>query len=254
MKKVLLAGETFVIRQTASSGATSFTSGNYSNGALQFIAAFAGSEISIDQLPSERCERDFPMRMDQLMAYHAVILSDVSALNLLYTPESRAGQPSVNRLSLLVDYVKQGGSLMMAGGYTSFQGMDASARFHDTPLEDCLPVSCLPYADGVEIPEGLIARSVLSRHRLLDGMTSPFPPIIGFNKTILRDNSDTELVAAVDYRGTSYPLLAVRRFERGRTLAWTTDIGPHWLSVEFLKHSIYGQLMRNMVDWLMERT
>jgi uncharacterized membrane protein len=254
MKKILLAGETFTVRQIATSGATSFTSGSYSNGALQFIAAFAGSEISIDQLPSERCEREFPMRIDQLLAYDAVILSDVSALNLLYTTESRAGQPSVNRLSLLVEYVKQGGSLMMAGGYTSFQGMDASARFHDTPLEDCLPVSCLPYADGVEIPEGIVANPVLSQHRLLDGIISPFPPIIGFNKTILRDNSDTELVAAIDYRGKSYPLLATRRFEKGRTLVWTTDIGPHWLSIEFFKSPVYAKLMQNILGWLTERT
>jgi uncharacterized membrane protein len=149
--------------------------------------------------------------------------------------------------------VMQGGSLMMAGGYTSFQGMDASARYHDTPLEDCLPVSCLPYADGVEIPEGIVANHVWSQHRLMDGINSPIPPIIGFNKTVLRDNGDTELVASVDYRGKSYPLLATRQFGKGRTLAWTTDIGPHWLSVEFLTSAIYGQLMRNIVGWLTER-
>ena len=34
---------------------------------------------------------------------------------------------SVNRLRLLRDYVVNGGSLMMAGGYTSYQGMDGRA-------------------------------------------------------------------------------------------------------------------------------
>ncbi|MEI9413178.1 glutamine amidotransferase, partial [Mesorhizobium salmacidum] len=37
---------------------------------------------------------------------------------------------------------------------------------------------------------------------------------------------------------------------RGRTVAWTTDIGPHWLSQDFLGWPLYGRLMGNMVRWL----
>ncbi|MER8377394.1 glutamine amidotransferase [Mesorhizobium sp. M1406] len=30
---------------------------------------------------------------------------------------------------------------------------------------------------------------------------------------------------------------------RGRTVAWATDIGPHWLSQDFLEWPLYGNLM-----------
>ncbi|WP_457102863.1 glutamine amidotransferase [Mesorhizobium sp. URHB0026] len=34
--------------------------------------------------------------------------------------------------------------------------------------------------------------------------------------------------------GSDWPLLAARNHGRARTLAWATDIGPHWLSQDFL--------------------
>lgn len=42
----------------------------------------------------------------------------------------------------------------MIGGYFSFQGIDGKARWHRTVVEDALPVTCLPYDDRLEIPEG----------------------------------------------------------------------------------------------------
>ncbi|MER9852071.1 glutamine amidotransferase [Mesorhizobium sp. M0106] len=51
-------------------------------------------------------------------------------------------------------------------------------------------------------------------------------------------------------RGTDWPLLAVGSHGRGRTIAWATDIGPHWLSQDFLGWPFYGRLMANMVRWL----
>ena len=47
----------------------------------------------------------------------------------------------------------------MIGGYFSFQGIDGSARWRRTPVEDVLPVTCLPYDDRVEVPEGFRRRS-----------------------------------------------------------------------------------------------
>jgi uncharacterized membrane protein len=104
----------------------------------------------------------FPQSAEALKGYSAIILSDVSALTLLFTPESRQGHVSVNRLRLLCDYVVNGGSLMMAGGYTSYQGMEGRAHYHETPVEDCLPVICLPSSDALEAPEGLLPTVVTS--------------------------------------------------------------------------------------------
>ena len=46
---------------------------------------------------------------------------------------------------------------MMIGGYYSFQGINGGARYHRTPVEEVLPVECLPYDDRVEVPEGFAA-------------------------------------------------------------------------------------------------
>ena len=61
------------------------------------------------------------------------------------------------------DWAAQGGGLMMIGGYFSFQGIDGRARWRRTPVEDALPVTCLPYDDRVEAPEGIIAEVLEAR-------------------------------------------------------------------------------------------
>ena len=45
----------------------------------------------------------------------------------------------------------------MCGGYFSFQGIDGRARWRRTAVEEVLPVTCLPYDDRVEMPEGCVA-------------------------------------------------------------------------------------------------
>jgi uncharacterized membrane protein len=249
MKKVLLAGETFTLVQSAVAGVTLGHSSRYVNGATYFLAAIEGSGIAAEQLPSERCEIEFPRTLEALQNYSAIIISDVSALTLLLTPEARAGRIGPNRLALLNDYVRQGGSLMMAGGYTSFQGMDGSARYHGTPLEECLPVSCLEHGDGLEAPEGLTPR-VVATHPILAQLPKEWPPVLGLNQVRLRADADTQLLADVSYRSRQFPLLAVRTFGQGRTLAFMTDIGPHWMSHQFLESQTYKQLMQAMLRWL----
>lgn len=249
MKRVLLAGETFTIVQSAVSGFSVGQSGRYANGATHFLEALRGGNFGVEQLPSEHCEEDFPKTLEALQAYAAVILSDISALTLLFTPESRQGRVSVNRLRLLRDYVESGGGLMMAGGYTSYQGMDGQARFHDTAVEDCLPIVCLPHSDGIEAPEGLVAVTVAA-HPIVQSTPPEWPPVLGMNQVILRTTPDTILLAEAEHRGARLPVLAVRQFGAGRTLAFTTDIGPHWMSQEFLASRWYGDLMRAMVRWL----
>ena len=249
MKRVLLAGETFTLVQSAISGTSVAQSSRHVNGATQFLAATQGMNCAVEQLPSERCEPDFPRSLEALEVYAAVILSDVGALSLLFTPESRSGQVSCNRLALLCDYVRRGGSLMMAGGYTSFQGMDGQARYHDTPVEECLPIQCLPHPDGLEAPEGLTP-NVVSAHPIVADLPADLPPILGLNKVTLRADAATTLIADVSHRGRRFPLLATREFGAGRTLAFMTDIGPHWMSQPFLASEAYGRLTRGMLRWL----
>jgi uncharacterized membrane protein len=251
MKPVLLAGETFLVTSTVAKGYDVGSSHQYVNGATQFIAALAARDIEVRQIGGERCETDFPASLEALREFSAVVLSDVGALSLYFSPQTRAGHPSVDRLELLRKWVESGGGLIMAGGYTSFQGMDGMARYHDTPVEDCLPVNCLPHSDGLEAPEGLTPEIVAgsNAHPILRGVGSPFPLILGMNKVVL-GGAASDLILLCRHRGREQPLLACQHYGKGRSVAWMSDIGPHWLSRSFLSWRHYGQFMANMVSWV----
>jgi uncharacterized membrane protein len=244
MKPVLLAGEIFPAPNDAERGAAATV-----NAAARFIEVLSAEGIQVRQLSAVQCEAEFPRSAESLSDYSAVVLSDVGAHALLLTPEAKAGKPGTNRLEVLRSWVEAGGGLMMAGGYLSFQGSDGSARFHQTPVEDCLPVECRPYADGLEAPEGISPTLVAPAHPLFGGVPHPWPVVLGFNAVTLRDQG-CELLARCDYRGLQHPLLAARSYGKGRTLAWMTDIGPHWLSRPFMEWSGYRPLAANMVRWI----
>jgi len=248
--KVLLAGETFLATTTVAAGRDTITNTGWSNGALAFNAALAAAGIVVTQIGGEYCGTDFPCTLAELAAYDAVILSDVGALTLLITPDAGSGKTGPNRLELLKAYVASGGGLMLAGGYMGFQGMFGTARFADTGVEDVLPVRCLPHSDGLEVPEGLAATLLEPSHPILAGIAEPLPPILGLNKLDFRGDETSTLLAVCQYRGKDWPLLAVRDYGAGRCVIWSTDIGPHWLSQDFLGWQLYGKLMSNIVSWI----
>lgn len=248
--KVLLAGETFLANTSVAVGGDTLGNIQWSNGALAFNAALAAAGIEVTQIGGEHCGADFPCTLAALQNYDAVIISDVGALTLLVTPEARKGKAGPNRLEILKTYVEAGGGLMLAGGYMGFQGMFGTARFADTAVEDTLPVSCLPYSDGLEVPEGLETRLLAPSHPILRKVDPVFPPILGLNKLTFRADDASALIAVCPYRGRDWPLLAVRNFGKGRSVIWSTDIGPHWLSVAFLNWPHYATLMANIVLWI----
>ena len=250
MKPVLLAGETFLVTSSVAKGYDVGSSHQYVNGATQFTEALAARHIEVRQIGGERCETDFPTSLEALQEFSVVILSDVGALSLYFSPQTRVGLPSVDRLELLRKWVEGGGGLIMAGGYTSFQGMDGMARYHDTPVEDCLPVNCLPYSDGLEAPEGLSPEIVAGRdaHPILRDIGGAFPLIMGLNKVVLGAVA-SDLILLCRHREKERPLLACQQYGKGRSIAWMSDIGPHWLSRSFLNWQYYGQFMANMVSW-----
>jgi uncharacterized membrane protein len=59
-----------------------------------------------------------------------------------------------------------------------------------------------------------------------------------------------ELLARIPQEQGGHPLLAVGTFGEGRTAAWTSDIGPHWLPTDFSNWEGYGMLWRNLLAWL----
>ena len=163
------------------------------------------------------------------------------------------GRPMPNRLRLLRDWTAAGGGLVMVGGYFSFQGIDGRARWHRTPVEEALPVECLPWDDRVELPEGMTAEVLAPAHPIVDGLAPPWPILLGVNEVKARTRPDVTVVARVPGEQGGHPLLVTGAFGKGRSVAWTSDIGPHWLPQPFSDWAGYARMWRNVLSWVTGR-
>lgn len=202
-------------------------------------------------MPAHEAVEKFPYDMAGLDAYDVIILSDIGANSLLLPPDVWLHSRTVpNRLKLIKAWVEKGGALLMVGGYFSFQGIDGKARWRRTPVEDVLPVTCLPYDDRVEIPEGTTAKIVMPDHPVMAGLGSEWPVLLGVNEVEIRDGADVEVVATLPDDQGGHPLLVLGRHGKGNTAVWTSDIGPHWLSPAFCEWEGYGKLWKNILAWL----
>lgn len=247
--EVLLVGESWVSAATHYKGFDQFGSVTFHKGAEPLVEALRGSEFTLTYMPAHEAAEGFPFTADGLRRYQAIILSDIGANTLLLPPSVWLnGKPVANRLKLIRDWTAEGGGLMMIGGYFSFQGIDGRARWRRTPVEDALPVTCLPYDDRLEIPDGFRPVITDPAHPILAGLPSDWPFLLGANEVLARDGAD--IVARLPDEEGGHPLLVTGQHGRGRTLCWTSDIGPHWLPEEFVRWPGYATLWRNALGWV----
>jgi uncharacterized membrane protein len=187
----------------------------------------------------------FPHTAAELSKYDVIVLSDIGTNSFLLPIETwLQGKSTPNRLKLLAEWVENGGALIMAGGYLSFQGFEAKARFAGSAVERVLPVTCLTHDDRVEAPEGAQPVIVDANHPVLAGVPAGMPALLGYNKVALKPGAT--LVASVG----GDPLIATTQVGKGRSLVWTSDIGPHWCPEPFVQWNGFAPLMSNMIDWV----
>jgi len=251
-KKVLLAGESWTSAATHYKGFDQFGSVTFHLGAEQFVAALKDSLFEVVYMPAHIAANDLPFTLEGLQKYDAIILSDIGANSLLLHPAVWLhGKPTPNRLKLLRDYTAQGGGLIMMGGYFSFQGIDGKARWRRTPVETALPVECLPYDDRLEIPEGFRADVIgPPDHPILRGLEGEWPFLLGANEVVVRQRPGVEVLARLPESEGGHPLLVTGPYGEGRSVAWTSDVGPHWLPQSFVDWPGYGSLWKNVLTWV----
>lgn len=249
---VLLVGESWVSAATHYKGFDQFGSVTFHLGAEPLVAALRDSPFELTYMPAHEAAAGFPFTRAGLDRWRAVILSDIGANTLLLPQEVwMHGKPMPNRLRVLAEWNAAGGGLLMIGGYLSFQGIDGRARWGRTPVEDALPVTCLPYDDRVEIPEGFVAERV-GAHPILDGMDGEWPLLLGVNEVRARD--DARVLLRVPQAQGGHPLLVLGERGGARSAAWTSDIGPHWAPNEFVQWPNYARLWTNLLSWLTRLT
>ena len=250
MKKIqfLLAGESWVSASTHYKGWDFFSSTVFDTGVAFLEKALEGTDIEFIHMPSHIAAREFPLTLDELKKYDVVCLSDIGANTLLLHPDTwLKGATVPNRLRLLAEWAGQGGGLFMCGGYYSYAGIYGAAKYYRSPLEAVLPVDIYTFDDRVETPEGSLTEVVDLRHAVARSMGRDWPRLLGFNELKLKPQA--HLVAKVG----EHPLLSVMEVGKGRTLAWASDIGPHWCPPEFIEWPGYKQLWCNVVHWLAHR-
>jgi len=102
--------------------------------ARYLIAVMKKSGIDYTHIPPDRLQ-EMPSTQDQLSEYAAVVISDAPGASLS------------DRMALLKEYVEKGGCLGMIGGWWSFTG--SKGNYKGTPVEEVLPVNCLPEDDRI---------------------------------------------------------------------------------------------------------
>ncbi len=245
-RRVLLVGETWITVATHYKGWDHFTSTTFHDGAATFKQALEQSEFKVNHLPGHLAPSLFPTDLRDLLRYNIVILSDIGANSLLLHDKTwLQGVATPNRLELIAEYIRKGGRLLMVGGYMSFQGIHGRAAYKGTPIESVLPVEILPFDDRKECPQGVIPEPGPDFH-MVNGAPKRLPRLLGYNRTNLKTG------AYLVYQIGHDPLLALLEEGKGKTAAWTSDIGPHWCSDEFLKWTGYQRLWGAILRWLEE--
>jgi uncharacterized membrane protein len=245
MTRVLLAGESWSVTSIHTKGFDSFTTVNYEEGGAALLGALEAGGFDVTYMPCHVAATDFPWTVDELKDFDVVLLSDIGANTFLLPARTFIrGKKSTNRLAALRDWTRAGGGLAMVGGYLSFQGIEAKANYRGTALADALPVVLEIGDDREESPEGLAAHLVGS-HAITTGIDSVFPQLLGYQRFVPK-SSATVLAAFND----DAPLLVVDELEAGRTLAYASDIGPHWAPQEFTDWAGFTTLWQQAVTWL----
>lgn len=242
--RVLVVGESWIKHTVHLKGFDQFHTTEYEEGAGVFLAALEGAGFELTYIRAHEVSQRFPTTRAELDRFDVVILSDIGSNSFLLCDETfLRSERTVNRLALLAEYVEDGGGLLMVGGYMSFSGIDGRARYQATPLASVLPVTMLDHDDRVEAPEGLEATFLAPDHAALGGTPPQWPILLGYNK--LRAKADATVIAA---HGDD-ALLAVSEVGKGRSVAFASDVAPHWAPPEFMSWPHYAKLWESIVSW-----
>lgn len=246
--RVLLIGESWFTYSVHQKGFDVFHTAEYVEGASKFISDLKSSGFEVVYVPAHKIENEIPnSSIDLINQFDCIIISDVGANSFLLGRQTFAQSIVVpNKLEAIKEYVQLGGSLLMVGGYMSFTGIDAKARYGSSPLKDCLPIIMKDVDDRVEVPEG-VAPINLVKHKITSDIPIQWPFLLGYNQFFAKEDAETLVTIGAN------PLLVIGRFGKGKSAAFASDLAPHWGAPGFMNWEYYPQLWLNLINWLSEK-
>lgn len=243
--KILFAGESWTSHTIHVKGFDSFTTSKYEEGVQWIRAAFEKNGHEFIFIPGQDVSAKFPYSMEELQSYDLLILSDIGANSFLLSEKTFTQSEKVpNRLKMIQEYVKEGGSFLMIGGYLSFMGIDGKGRYHNTPIEECLPVMMQEVDDRRECPEGISPKIADKVPEVFQNIPDLFPDVLGYNQFIAKPDSRVLMKVGDD------PFLVVGTYGKGKTAAYASDCSPHWAPPEFVNWDGYPVFWNNLADYL----
>lgn len=247
--KVLYAGDTQVNLMTSMKGIDSWSYAYYSDSARYLRNALgAADNIVCDHIRGGDAIAQLPSDLETFRAYDCVIVSDLGYNNIVMQPGNLPPfqvPMGPDRVSALRDYVLGGGGFMMIGGWLSFSGLEGKGLYGGTKIEEIMPVTCEPRGvdDRMEITEGFSMDLKTPDHPVLKGLPWSNPYLmVGYNKVHLKPGA--ELIA--EYNGD--PLIAAWEVGKGRSIVFTSDVGPHWAG-SFLTWPGYTEFWQRITLW-----
>jgi uncharacterized membrane protein len=245
--RVLLVGESWVIHSIHVKGFDSFTTSEYAEGGEYLLAALRAGGAETGFIPAHLAPDTAPETLEELEAWDVVILSDIGTNSLLISRRVWAGEQRPNRLDLLEQWVRAGGSLVMCGGFMTFAGIEGKARYHGTAVETALPVTISPHDDRVENPSDNRPLVVDFEHPVTRGLPSVWPGLLGYNRVTAKLGSSLLMTVNGD------PFVVAGEHGAGRSLAYAGDVGPHWGPRELVTSEAYMQFWDQAIAWLCAR-
>ena len=242
--RVLIAGESWTVHSIHQKGFDSFTTTEYAEGVRWLRSALEAGGWEVTYQPAHVAAREFPFDAQALSDYDCVMLSDIGANTLLLHPDTFVRSKVLpNRLEAIRDYVENGGGFVMIGGYMTFQGIDAKARYRDTAVADVLPVEMEAGDDRREMPQGIAPKVNDDTHPIAAGLPGEWPALLGYNRFSAKPGGTVVVSVGSD------PLVVAGSFGKGRSVAFASDCGPHWAPPPFVEWDGYATLWRQIVGW-----
>jgi uncharacterized membrane protein len=245
--KVLLVGETWLVLTLNIKGFDIFPLGGYENFGRWFVEALSVfDDVQIEHMPNHIALTSFPRTKEEINRYDVIILSDCGKNTLQLYPEMFTVPMGADRLELIRDFVAEGKSFIMAGGWNSFQGMRGIPGYHGTVIEEILPVEIKPSDDRVEKPQGVRPEILKSSHPLFKDLPARWPLFLGYNSVTAKKNAN--VLAEIN----DEPFIVVWGYKKGKTMAFTSDLSKHW-GTAFIEWEGYGKFWHNTFRWLTGR-
>ena len=244
-RRVLLVGETWTVTRIHTKGFDVVELGGYEDFSTFFRDALrAFPEVEVTHIPNHLVMSSLPATVEELRQFDVIVISDCGRNTLTMYPNMFVVPMGPDRVRVIADYVRQGGSLIMAGGYLSFQGYQAKANYHGSAIEEVLPVAISATDDRVETTEGAVVQVLQGNHAVLAGISGAWPKFLGYQRVAPKEGA--EVLAVI---GDGDPLIAVWNVGAGRAMAFTSDLAPHW-GTDFVTWEHYGSFWNQAIAWL----